>query len=372
MISNCFPSRLKPRHGIFILRLSKELAKVENEIVVLTPRVFSEEPLFEKIDGIRVYRFKYPSGNKTLGQSTGIPVLSMLVYMLSGTIGALRIASKEKPDVIHGHWIVPTGLIASLTGLITRIPVVNTARGMDIRISSTLPIKWIFNLAVNLSKFLVVVSPAMRRIEALKNAMMVPSGVDDMFFNIRPNREQPSIIYTRSLEPVYDVETLIKSIPLVRDKIPEARFKIAGSGSQLGYLKHLANKLCMKEGPDFLGELDNHEIARLANEAKIFVSTARADGTSIALLEAIAAGLIPVVTDIEANRVWVNHDKDGFLFKPGDEHDLARNIVKALRTGLDINTLENKRKKIKSVVSWQAISKKHIDIYRSITSNTGN
>jgi len=370
MISNCFPSRLKPRHGVFVLRLSKELNKSGNNIIVLAPKIFAGEPFLERIDGIKVYRFMYPSGNKTLGQSPGIPVFTMLIYMISGILSALRIVSKERPDIIHGHWIVPTGLIASITGLITGIPVVNTARGMDVRISNTLPIiDWLFKLAVKLSRVSVVVSPAMRHKNELKDAEIIPSGVDEMFFNIKPRRTKDLIIYTRSLEPIYDVETLIKSIPVIRDKAPGARFIIAGSGSQLGYLKDLAKKLGIRDSIDFLGEVENREIARLAQEASIFVSTARADGTSIALLEAMAAGLIPVVTDIDANRAWLEHDKDGFLFRPGDEYDLARNIVKALEKDLDMDILENKAREIKSIASWQTISERYIDIYKSIATN---
>jgi hypothetical protein len=77
-----------------------------------------------------VHRFRFPSGNTPLNRLDSIPVFSMLVYMLSGFFSAVRLILREKPDVLHGNWIVPTGLIASIAGSSRERP------------SSTLPGEW--------------------------------------------------------------------------------------------------------------------------------------------------------------------------------------------------------------------------------------
>jgi glycosyltransferase involved in cell wall biosynthesis len=57
--------------------------------------------------------------------------------------------------------------------------------------------------------------------------------------------------------------------------------------------------------------------------ADVYVSASSSDGTSSSLLEAMASGLYPVVSDITANRPWVEHGKNGLLFAVGDAASLA-------------------------------------------------
>ncbi|MEA3222303.1 MAG: glycosyltransferase [Thermodesulfobacteriota bacterium] len=363
IISNGYPDYKGSYRGIFIQRLCLELKRHGVDVVVLTPKVFRQSPLFEEDDGIMVYRFWYPSGNKPPGQSGKVPIFAMGIYMISGILNALRLIIKERPDVIHGNWIVPTGLIAAIGGRVTNVPVVNTARGMDIRISSRGLIAVLFNLAVRLSSKITIVSPAMRNRKGLKGAEVISSGVGDMFFDIPSGHKKSEVIYTRSLEPLYDVEPLIRSIPIVFKEIPDVRFIIAGAGSQEEYLKGLAKDLGVGQIVEFSGAIPNEYVAGLMKEAKVFVSTATADGTSVSLLEAMAAGLIPVVSDIDANRLWITHGKDGYLFEAGNHQDLAKNIITALTDRPPVSLLEQKKAGLKERISWSSVAKRFIDIY---------
>ena len=243
MVTTSYPDDGKSNRGIFIQRLCRELVSLGVRVIVLTPRIFSHSPLFEQEQGIEVHRFRFPSGNTPLNQREGIPFLAMCVYMLTGLFTALHLIRREKPDVIHGNWIVPAGLIAAVAGTLTRTPVINTARGMDVRMSEKGPVKVLFDLAVKLSDKVTVVSEAMRNRECLSGAEVISSGVNEAFFRIIPDRGSLNILHTRSLEKVYDAETLIRAVPLVVQKIPRAHFIIAGSGSHESSLKDLAERL---------------------------------------------------------------------------------------------------------------------------------
>jgi len=73
-------------------------------------------------------------------------------------------------------------------------------------------------------------------------------------------------------------------------------------------------------------------MAGLLAEADIFVSTSLYDGTSVSLLEAMACGTFPIVTDIASNREWILDGETGSLFSGGDEILLAKKILEAIRT----------------------------------------
>jgi glycosyltransferase involved in cell wall biosynthesis len=262
--------------------------------------------------------------------------------------------------------VVPTGLIAAVAGRILGIPVLNTAHGLDIRISERQPIRALFDLAVRLSLKTVIVSPSMQSREILRDSEIIPMGVDETFFKIRPDRESKIIVYTRSLEPVYNAETLIRSIPFIVQAVPDARVIIAGSGSQAAELKVLAQETGVASHIHFMGHMPSDQIPALMNKASVYVSTAIADGTSPALLEAIAAGLTPVVTDIEANRSLVINGKDGFLFTPRDPEDLAEKSIQALSGAISKDELDRKSKHMIDSISWSSIGRKFLTSYNQL------
>lgn len=366
MVTTSYPDDEESSRGVFIRRLCRELAGRGVNVVVLTPRIFAKSPLFEEEPGIRVHRFRFPSNDTPLNQRETIPVFAMCIYLISGLCSAVRLIVKERPDVIHGNWIVPAGLIAAVAGFLTRTPVINTARGMDMRVSEKGPVKVLFDLAVRLSDRVTVVSEAMRSRKSLSKAAVITSGVNEMFFRVTPDRTSRTILCTRSLEKIYDVETLIRAVPLVLQKMPDARFVIAGTGSHAPAIKDLARSLGVEEKVRFTGPIHHALVAELMAGASIYVSTATADGTSIALMEAIAAGLTPVVSDLEANRFLVTHGKDGYLFRPSDERDLADKILMALSPGIAPGILDRKRADLKGLICWSSIANRFMSSYNQL------
>ncbi|HOO46799.1 MAG TPA: glycosyltransferase [Deltaproteobacteria bacterium] len=366
VVTTSYPDYEGSNRGMFIKRLCLELTKQGLEVAVLTPRIYRKSPYLEDDSGIKVHRFWFPSREIPLNQAAAIPLFPMLIYMISGFFKAVCLIIKEKPDIIHGNWIVPTGLIAALAGFLMQIPVINTARGMDMRVSEKGPIIYLFDIAVRLSDKVTVVSGAMKNRALLKDAEVFSSGVDERFFEITPDYDSKTVLYTRSLEPIYDAETLIRSIPLVIEKVPDTRFIIAGTGSMESNIKELAHTLEIEDQVDFVGLVPCEQIVALMKKASVYVSTATADGTSIALLEAMAAGLIPVATDIDANRQLISHTKDGFLFEPGSPENLADNIIYAFSNTIAASVLSEKREHIKDRIYWSNVAKRFITLYNHL------
>lgn len=366
VITNCYPDSADAYRGGFIRELCLELNRQGSRVTVLTPRIAKSSPLRETCDQLKIYRFPYPSGGRPLGQSGKIPVTAMLVYMLSGLTAAIYLSLKEHPDVIHGNWIVPTGLIAALAGRLSGIPVINTARGMDTRIAAKAPIKWLFDLTIKLSDRVTVVSEAMRSILGLEQADLTPSGIDEAFFGINPAPASQQVVFTRSLEPIYDCETLLRAVPLIIEQIPAARFVIAGDGSQANYLEKLAVSLGVAEQINFTGRISPVEIRQLLAESKVFVSPALADGTSPALLEALAAGLNVVAGDIAANRPWIEAAPDCQLFELKNSADLAEKVISALKATSKDQQQAQARQQLKNLIACFGVAENFANIYRSM------
>ena len=71
-------------------------------------------------------------------------------------------------------------------------------------------------------------------------------------------------------------------------------------------------------------------MANIFRLADVMVSPSDHDGTTNAMLEAMACGVFPVVGNIESVREWIDHDVNGFLCDQGNPESIADAIVNAL------------------------------------------
>jgi len=249
-----------------------------------------------------------------------------------------------KPDIVDGHFITVYGFLAACSGF---HPLVVSAWGSDMLVQPKINLisKFTAKYALKKADIIICLFPidvVERQITELgidsNKIRPVLLGVDTSEFNpshcdekirrtLNIDKPQPVVISTRSLAPIYDVETLVEAIPLVLAEIPQAKFLIAGTGEQQDYLMELARTLGVSDNANFIGWVPRSELPKYLSSADVYVSSSLSDGTSNSLLEAMASGLAPIVTDIPANRPWVNDGKNGFLFPARDCKTLAAKVI---------------------------------------------
>jgi glycosyltransferase involved in cell wall biosynthesis len=122
---------------------------------------------------------------------------------------------------------------------------------------------------------------------------VVPNGVDYQKFSNDSNRKVwGRIIYVGRLAPHKHVEMLIDAFCKVKAKVQEAELHIVGTGQSFSSIKERSSRIadCFIHG--FLPE---DQMIQLLRSAWLFVLPSEREGSGIALLEAMAAGL-PFVT----------------------------------------------------------------------------
>jgi len=252
-----------------------------------------------------------------------------------------KLIQKIHPDILHAHYAGIYGFIGTLVAF---HPFIVTVWGSDLLLTEKSRIKGPFVRWVLYKADLVTCDA-----QYMKN-IMVSFGIDSEKINIiyfgtdiqkfHPfNKNQnvrmrlnlgnsPVIISLRNLEPIYDVGTLIRSIPIVLKKIPEAKFIIAGKGSEEKRLKDLAKSLNISNSIRFIGFVPNGELPQYLTSSDIYVSTSLSDaGLSASTAEAMACGLPVIVTDIGENNLWIENYKNGFLVPVKNPQILAEKII---------------------------------------------
>lgn len=270
-----------------------------------------------------------------------------------------EIILKIKPDIINAHFVISYGVLGAM---VKKRPLVVSCWGSDILLSPKksflhrLRVDYVLNRAelltsdgFNLTKVLMRMGVDGQKI------VTSPMGVDENFLNLekKKNKNSITILSLRRLEPLYDLKTLICAIPLVLKKTQKpTKFVIVGEGSQKNYLMSLAYSLNVGDYVEFKGEVTQDEFLRLLSCSDIYVSTSLSDSTSVSLLEAMASGLIPVVTDIPGNREWVKENQNGFLFSSKDYKDLAQKIIQLIN---NLEKYEFFKEKNFSIIKEKAI-----------------
>ncbi len=150
---------------------------------------------------------------------------------------------------------------------------------------------------------------------------VVPWGVDLCQFPMAPLPNTGAgplrLVSLRSLEPVYDIATLLRAISLVNRPV---EITIAGDGSMGSELRNLSEDLKLGRSITWAGRVPEPEVRNLLASHHVHVSTSRSDGSSISLLQAMATGRPSVVADIAPNREWVPPE---WTFAVGDPDALA-------------------------------------------------
>jgi L-malate glycosyltransferase len=276
-------------------------------------------------------------------------------------LARLRACFKQfPPDIVHAHSAGGYAWMARLCGF---HPYVVTPWGTDllVDIQHSRVNRWLTRQALRHASMVTTDGfhfvDILRGLGVSEERIMVHTfGTDINLFSPGPDKdgrvalgacEGPVVISTRTLNPVHDVETFIRSIPLVHAAFPDARFVVVGDGNNRVRLESLAADLGVGGATRFTGFVDEAHMSRLLRSADVYVSTSLMDaGLAGSTAEAMATGLPVIQTNNSDNAYWTPSGEGGFLFPNGNPDALAASITRLLKDG-DIRRkmgISNRRK----------------------------
>jgi glycosyltransferase involved in cell wall biosynthesis len=317
---------------------SEHTLAIANHFALSNHHVYLISPKF--IDGYDPRVIKY----RLATFLPGIGTISYLISFPTWVFQIKNILSKIKPDIIGGHFITVYGFLASLSGY---HPFVSTAWGSDILIHPQNSLFWreIAKSVLKKTDYLIClfddeILDAFKRKLIPENTPVafLPRGIDTTVFNktIQKSalkelygigKNETVIINIRGSSAIYDPVTFLKSIPIVLKNFPDTKFVVTYRPDHTQVLIKMIKELGIERNITILDWIPGGEVAKLMAIADIYVSTSLSDGASNSLLEGMSCELAPVVTDIPANRAWIDNNENGFLFDTGDYKTLAEKIV---------------------------------------------
>ncbi len=173
----------------------------------------------------------------------------------------------------------------------------------------------------------------------------VPFGCDREFFS-RVNidyTDKLNILVTRNWFKIYRNDLILEALTSLKDMNLGINCTFLGEGP----LFHKEAEKYIESNDShrlhFKGKKDKSEVREEMSHNWLYISAASSDGSSISLLEAMAAGMICIVSDFPSNLEWVENHFNGFTFKNGDASDLARTIQVVAKLEVEKKTSIGKR-----------------------------
>lgn len=208
-----------------------------------------------------------------------------------------------------------------------------------------------------------------------RDVTFIPSGAevtyesDTQALNQFGLRSKKYLLAVHRLVPHKGTHYLIKAFKELEDtnRIPN-NFKLVIVGAAANteeyeaFLKHLCEG---RSNILMVGEQTGKTLETLYSHAYLYVQPSEQEGLSLALLEAMGHGLMPLVSDIEPHKEAVANT--GAFFPVKDVEGLKKELAYFINRSDEVTALGRvAQERIKEHYSWEAIAKKTIEVYQDV------
>lgn len=168
------------------------------------------------------------------------------------------------------------------------------------------------------------------------------------------------------------IDDLIRAMPDIVERVPEARLLIAGGGRQELDLIRLSAELDLGSIVTFAGRVSSSEISAYYDAADVMVFPRRGDRltnmvTPLKPLEAMARNKIVVASDVGGHRELIEDGRTGFLYPTGDKSSLVKTVVNVLVQQPGVGDMATEAKRyVTRERRWRAVSKLYLPIYEAL------
>lgn len=304
----------KPRYLLFgnaesvhILKWAKELVKHFDVFIISSLGVHSEILKIIPETNIVTLNLKiHPDG--------GNVVLLKNIFFLK------RLIKKINPAIVNAHYITSHGFIAALIrSLGLKYILIQSAWGTDILVTPGRSFIHKFITKYSLNKANVVTSDSEYMSDVIKKfsktkCITFPFGLECLPDAKIEDKDLNLCFSNRALTENYNIDNVIYAFAAMAFKNENLKLIIANEGAKRDELIEITKNIGLSDRIEFKGFLSSSQQNEMYKKSTYYFSLPTSDSTSVSLLEAMAYGCIPILSDLPANREWVVNGKNGVIF----------------------------------------------------------
>lgn len=224
-----------------------------------------------------------------------------------------------RADWIHAHYLSSHGTLAWAARGLYRVPgrLVGSAWGSDILVAPahSAALRWVTSRVLRACTLTTsdsqVMAARMRELGA-REVMVFPFGLEAM---PAPSTTKEAWLFfaNRGLEPIYCPDRVLQTFASVARAQPQARLVVANDGSLRSALETQAAAMGLSDRVRFTGRLDARTQGEWYHRAQWYLSLPVSDSVAVSVLEAMAHGCVPLLSDLAANRELVRDGDNGLI-----------------------------------------------------------
>lgn len=242
------------------------------------------------------------------------------INILKSIFKVKNILKQINPEIVNVHYITSHGLLTSLIKRFWKFKFtqISSAWGSDILVTPHR--NWLYK---SITKFIlntsnIITSDAQvmtDQIETLTKTKVLTFtfGLEKMPQVSLSDKDYSVFFSNRILSSNYNIDKIVIHFSKILEKDHEAKLVIANEGDEKENIKMLCHSLNIENAVEFVGFLNIKQQEDFYKKSGFYYTLPTSDATSVSLLEAMAWGCIPIVSDIPANKEWIKNNENGII-----------------------------------------------------------
>lgn len=337
VISNMYPSKSDPYYGTFVKEFYESLSKTpifSTDIIAIKGRSFNP---FSKLLKYILFYFK---------------IFCKVTFI--------------KYDIIYTHTISHPTPPLRIVSIFKKLNTVYNIHGDDLLTTTKLAARLLKFSTPLLSKSSLIVVPSLYFKEVLlikmpwlinKNIFISPSGgVAEKFYNDSMIINSiPRIGYVSRIDEGKGWNTLIEALKILKENFILFQAEFYGRGDQCNDLLNKIKLYGLEDCVNYYGPKSHNELPSIYHSFDIFIfpTIRKAESLGLVGLEAMAASIPVIGSNIAGLKTYIINGKNGFLFSPGNSTSLAESIIRYLSMD-NKSKLEMKKNAYITAISYKS------------------
>jgi len=399
MLTSSYPKYPGEVTAPFIEEIAAGLAARGHEVHVVLPRHrdMQREPL-ERGVHLHPYRYAPCRALNVWGYAESLAAdvevrgrvyLAAPFGLLGGLVALLRATREVRPDLVHAHWVLPNGPVATMAAAVRKLPLVVSLHGSDVYLPERH--RWLRGIAAWTLRRAAAITACSgdlaRRGMALgappERIQVIPYGADRETFRPAGPAERERVraelglaegesflLAVGRLVRKKGFDVLIRALPQVVREAGPLRLALLGQGDLREELLGLAQQLGVREHLWMPGSIERDRLPALFRSCDLLVvpsmhdERGNVDGLPNVVLEGMSSGVALVASDVAGIPQVVSDGETGLLVPEQDPTALASAIVRLLREPATRARLGRQaRRRVEEELNWPAVACQFEQVY---------
>lgn len=331
----------------------------EVDLVTMNYNGLSKE---EEQDGVIIHRVPCLRSQKSICRPH-----EMLSFLPTGFWKAKNLLKQNNYDIVHTHFIIPTGVVSYFLKKFYGIPYVITIHGSDVPGYNPDRFGSLHSLAQPLWKKIIdnssgIISPSEYLGGLLKNSYpdadfrVIPNGLDFTQFNPNRNKDERILLTGR----LFERKGVSYFLEVFKDVETDWEVVITGEGPVKEKLQDMSKSLDLNV--KFPGWVEKNELKELLETSAIYVFPSSYENCPVALQEAMASGCAIIASRYSGTGEVIGDA--GIKVDPRDKEEFSREISRLIGNEKLRREIGRKaRERVEQRFSWNRIIEEYFEVF---------